>query len=96
MVGYGWIHTPSNQILLYVLVYKQILSYIFFWIKGKKSSKMYEWGGGQAHPSLEYISGLIMIGCGPGWIWLDTHKILFICPCSLTPASTEKVDSSKK
>ena len=53
-------------------------------------------GGGGAHPSLEYISGLIMIGCGPGWIWLDTHTILFICPCSLTPASTEKVDSSKK
>ena len=66
MVGYGWIHThtPSNQSLLYVLVYKQILSYIFFGSKEKESSKMYEWGG-QAHPSLEYISGLIMIGCGP-------------------------------
>ena len=65
MVGYGWIHTKSNQILLYVLVYKQILSYIFFWIKAKKSSKMYEWGGGQAHPSLEYISGLYNYD----WMW---------------------------
>ena len=45
MVGYGWIHTPSNQILLSVLVYKQILSYIFFGSKEKESSKMYEWGG---------------------------------------------------
>ena len=65
MVGYGWIYTRSNQILLYVLVYKQILSYIFFWSKEKESSKMYEWRGAQAHPSLEYISGLILIGCGP-------------------------------
>ena len=67
---YGWIwldtHTKSNQILLYVLVYKQILPSFFFGSKEKESSKMYEWGGGQAHPSLEYISGLIMIGCGPG------------------------------
>ena len=68
MVGYGWIHTtPSNQILLYVLVYKQILSYIFVWIKEKKKvQKCMNGGWGQAHPSLEYISGLIMIGCGPG------------------------------
>ena len=50
MVGYGWIHTPSNQILLYVLVYKQILSYIFFGSKEKKSSKMYEWGGDRLTP----------------------------------------------
>ena len=56
----------SNQILLYVLVYKQIQSYIFFWIKGKKKVRKCMNGGGQAHPSLEYISGLIMIGCGPG------------------------------
>ena len=62
MVGYGWIHTKSNQILLYVLVYKQILPYIFVWVKRKKKFKIVWKGGGQAHPSLEYISKI----CGPG------------------------------
>ena len=62
MVGYGWIHTKSNQILLYVLVYKQILPYIFVWVKRKRKFKNVWKGGGQAHPSLEYISKI----CGPG------------------------------
>ena len=93
MVGYT--HHPIKSFCMSLYTNKYYLTY-FFGSKEKESSKMYEWGGGQAHPSLEYISGLIMIGCGPGWIWLDTHTILFICPCSLTPASTEKVDSSKK
>ena len=68
MVGYRWIHThtPSNQSLLYVPVYKQILSYIFFLDQRKKKVRKCMNGGGQAHPSLEYISGLVMIGCGPG------------------------------
>ena len=64
MVGYGWIHTKSNQILLYVLVYKQILSYIFFGSKQKKVRKCMN-GGGKAHPSLEYISGLY----NSDWMW---------------------------
>ena len=66
MVGYT--HHPIKA-LLYVLVYKQILSYVFFLDqKEKENSNMYEWGGGQAHPSLEYISGLIMI---LDVVWLD-------------------------
>ena len=66
MVGYGWIHTPSNQSLLYVLVYKQKYYLTYFLDERKKTVRKCMNGGGQAHPSLEYISGLIMIGCGPG------------------------------
>ncbi len=67
MVGYGWIHThthhPIKAFCMSLYTNKYYLTY-FFGSKEKESSKMYEWGG-QAHPSLEYISGLIMIGCGP-------------------------------
>ena len=70
MVGYGWIHTPSYTIqsnpFVCPCIQTNTILHIFFGSKEKESSKMYEWGGGQAHPSLEYISGLIMIGCGPG------------------------------
>ena len=68
MVGYGWIHTPSNQILLYVLVYKQILSYIFFGSKEKESSKMYEWGGGTGSPLLGIH---FWVNYDWMWSWLD-------------------------
>ena len=30
MVGYGWIHTKSNQILLYVIVYKTVKKYTLY------------------------------------------------------------------
>ena len=70
---YGWIWLDTHTIIhhptksfLYVLVYKQILPYIFFGNKWKRKFENVWMGGGQAHPSLEYISGLIMIGCGPG------------------------------
>ena len=67
MVGYGWTHTqnPIKSFCMSLYTNKYYFTY-FFGSKEKESSKMYEWGGGQAHPSLEYISGLIMIGCGPG------------------------------
>ena len=64
MVGYGWIHTKSNQILLYVLVYKQILSYIFVWIKEKKKVRKCMKGGGTGSPLLRIH--FVKIGCGPG------------------------------
>ena len=66
MVGYGWIHTKSNQILLYVLVYKQILSYIFFGSKQKKVRKCMNGGGDRLTPPWNTFLGyIILIGCGP-------------------------------
>ena len=63
MVGYT--HDPIKSFCMSLYTNKYYLTY-FFGSKEKERSKMYEWRGGQAHPSLEYISGLIMIGCGPG------------------------------
>ena len=60
--GWIWLDTHKIQILLYVLVYKQILPYIFVWVKRKRKFENVWKGGGQAHPSLEYISNI----CGPG------------------------------
>ena len=70
---HGWIwldmvgHTqnPIKSFCMSLYTNKYYLTY-FFGSREKESSKMYEWRGGQAHPSLEYISGLIMIRCGPG------------------------------
>jgi hypothetical protein len=50
---------------------KTQLIYNNFWIKRKKGSNQ----GGQAHPSLEYMSGLNMIRHGRKW--LDSRNIQF-------------------
>ena len=66
----GNTHHPIKCFCMSLYTNKYYLTY-FFGSKEKENSNMYEWGGGQAHPSLEYISGLIMIGCGLvrfGWI----------------------------
>ena len=62
------------------LVYKKVqnkLLTVIFGSREKEESKMYERKGGQAHPSLEYISWIsgfdmpIWLDFGHGWIWLD-------------------------
>ena len=70
MVGYGWIwfdmvgHTHKIESKPFVCPCIQTNTTLhIFLIKGKR--KFDEWRGAQAHPSLEYISGLILIGCGP-------------------------------
>ena len=62
---------------------------------------MYERRGGQAPPSLEYMSGVNMIRSRvnmirSGWIWLGTHTFPFIWPCIMASVSTEKFDFNKK
>ena len=70
MVGYGWIHTPSYTIqsnpFVCPCIQTNTILHIFLDQRRKKVRTCMNGGGGQAHPSLEYISGLIMIGCGPG------------------------------
>ena len=64
MVGYT--QNPIKSLCMSLYTNKYYLTYLFG-SREKESSKMYEsGGGGQAHPFLEYISGLIMIRCGPG------------------------------
>ena len=62
------------------LVYKKVqhkLLTVIFGSGEKEESKMYERKGGQAHPSLEYISWIsgfdmpIWLDFRHGWIWLD-------------------------
>ena len=58
----------SNQILLYVLVYKQILSYIFFWIKGKRKFENVWMGWGTGSPLLGIH---FWVNYDWMWSWLD-------------------------
>ena len=73
LVGNGWIDTNSNQVLLHVLVYKTVKAtpYIIVRVKRKRKIKHVWMRGGQAHPSVEYISGLNMIRFD--MIWMDTR-----------------------
>ena len=70
MVGYGWIHTPSYTIQSNPFVCPCIQTnttlHMFLDQEKKKVRKGMKGGWGQAHPFLEYISGFIMIRCGPG------------------------------
>ena len=69
MVGYGWIwldmvgytQNPIKSFCMSLYTNKYYLTYLFG-SREKESSKMYE-RGGQAQPSLEYISKM--------WSWLD-------------------------
>ena len=63
MVGYT--HHPIKSFCMSLYTNKYYLTY-FLDQRKKKVRKCMNGVGGQAHPSLEYISGLIMIGCGPG------------------------------
>ena len=61
----------------YTKRFKHKLLTVIFGSREKEESKMYERKGGQAHPSLEYISWIsgfdmpIWLDFGHGWIWLD-------------------------
>ena len=65
MVGYGWTHKIQSNPFVCPCIQTNTTLHILLDQRKKKVRKCMN-GGGQAHPSLEYISGLIMIGCGPG------------------------------
>ena len=69
MVGYGWIwldtHKTQPNPFACPCIQTNTTLQIFSEQKKKQVRKCMN-GGGQAHPSLEYISGLNMIGHGPG------------------------------
>ena len=70
MAGYGWIWLDTHKIQSNPFVCPCIQTnttlHMFLDQEKKKDRKCMKAGGEQAHPSLEYISGLIMIRCGPG------------------------------
>jgi len=70
MVGHGWIHTPSYTIqsnpFACPCIQTNTTLHMFLDQEKKKVRKGMKGGWGQAHPFLEYISGLGMIRCGPG------------------------------
>ena len=97
IVGSGWIHTIThlNPFVCPFLQFsnKNTLYTRLFQSGEKERSKCMNGGGGQAPPSLEYMSGVNVIRYG--WIWLDTHTIPFIWPCVMTSVSTEKFDFNR-
>ena len=100
MLGNSWIWLDShnNPFKSFCMSFSTIqqqkrLIYKIVPIRRKRKVKMYERRGGQAPPSLEYMSGVNVIRYG--WIWLDTHTIPFIWPCVMKSVSTEKFDFNK-
>ena len=88
MVGYGWIWLDTHKIQSNPFVCPCIQTNTTLHIclgQEKKKVRKCMKGGGQAHPSLEYISKI----CGPGQIWLDTQNSVHLPLQSVTGFNRE-------